>query len=220
MKTYADKLSWTMPLIEKFLQDRTPNPIIISLYNIWELDYVPISYITRLRNAAVKLTDTKSIEIKKALIRTLADYYEDNEEARRILDEQALQFYIDATYDPHEKVRDWAFFELWTSVENLNTAASQAFIAGFDRESPTSEAHVEAAIGMARMGLEYERLVPVILENLAKEGCGTGWIDAAEEVHTADVLLAVKALYKRIISFDQNDDRLDKLERLLRDWND
>jgi hypothetical protein len=220
MKAYADKLSWTLPLIEKFLGDKAQNPIVVSLYNIWELEYVPKSTIAKLRKAAVKLTDTKFLETKRSLVRTLVDYYPSDEEARSILDDQALQFYVNSTYDPNEQVRDWALFELHLRVGNLNDAAAKAFLTAFDRESPESEAHVEAAIGMARMGLKYERLIPVILDNLAKDSCGTGWLDAAEYASNEEILLALIDLYKRIVNIDSEDTRLDKLEILLYYWND
>ncbi len=70
------------------------------------------------------------------------------------------------------------------------------------------------------MGLEYDRIEQLTVDNLSKDGCGTGWIDAAEQLHSSECLARLVDLYERIIESDQNDYRLQNLEIVLSDWND
>ncbi len=219
IQNYARRLSWTVPLIKAFILDKAEQPVLISLYNIWEMEYAKPTEIALLRDAALSVTKLRSIEIRKALVRTLADYYFDNDKALHLLDKPALQFYIDATYDSDEQIRDWALFELHTSVENLNDQAAKAFLDAFDRESPESDAYMEAAIGMARMRLEYNHLKPVILDNLSQTYCGSGWFDIAEYMHTEEIFKALNELHDKIYKYDANDRRLPSLKEILEMWD-
>lgn len=220
MRQYAQNLSWTIPLIKKFILDKAEGPVVISLYNIWKMDYAQPEQVKLIRDAVLSITKHKSLEVRKAIVRTLSDYYPSNDEALRTLDKWALQFYIDATYDADEQLRDWALYELWSSVENLNNNAATAFTEAFNRESPESEAYIESVVGMARMGLQYDRIEHLTVANLSQDGCGTGWIDSAEQLHSSECLAKLVDLYERIIGSDHNDYRLQKLEIVLIDWND
>jgi hypothetical protein len=220
MQAYARSLSWTIPLIKSFILDKATYPVIKSLYDIWEMKYASNQEIELIRDSVLSIVGHKSSEVRKNIVRTLVDYYPINDEALHILDKRALEFYINSSYDSDEQIRDWSLFVLSSSIENVNDETAKAFIAAFNRESQQSEAYVEALVGLARMGLEYERILPLITINLSNEGCGTGWIDAAEQVHSGELLEGIIEMYERITKIDQDDNRLQSLEIALRDWND
>jgi hypothetical protein len=218
-QNYARSLSWTIPLIKDFILGRATQPLLISLYTIWEMEYAKPTEIASLRDAVLSIAKHNSVEVRKALIRTLANYYPDNGEALHILDEQAFQFYIDATYDSNEQVRDWALFELHTSIEDHSRKAAHAFAAAFERESPESEAYVEAVVGMAKLGLQYDKLTAVIMDSLSQEHCGTGWFDAADYVHSEEMRTALSGLRDKISQTNREDERLPLLNDILNNWN-
>ena len=215
---HAKSLRWTIPIIKSLLKDRAIKPLDEALYIIWEMENAPKQSMNQLKILALRHTHHASPDIRYSLVRTLYCYYPTDKQSQYILDD-ALMFYIDSTYDSCEKVRDWACFELWLSIANLNEEVAKAFQDAINRESPISDVYAEAVIGAARLGLNRERIDAIICDNLDEKDFGTAWIDAVEQSGSGKCLESLVKAYSKILKADSKDYRLEAIENAFEDWN-
>jgi hypothetical protein len=218
---YVATIVWTLPIVERLLNDQTVKVLSMALYILQDVTAIPQEQIKTLRDIAIMHANHPSAQIRLAIVRVLYECYPKTDNARHVLDEAALQFYVDSTYDPNEQVRDWACFELWLSVENLTDRTGRAFLDAVQRESPESEVYMEAVIGLARVGIDPENTDRCIIERLADpESCTKGWVDAAEQSHSDVCRARLIDLRNAVIVANRNDTLLDAIECALANWDE
>ena len=217
-RLHANDLAWTLPLLDQLLSDKLVGPVEITLRIAPAVRAAGDEAVAMFRRHLLTLGNSQSAAIRLLVVRYLTVLYPNNDDALSLLDDEGLALLINATYDPAEKIRDWACFELWLGVENLDERAEKAFNDAFIREDPTRDVHMEAIIGLARLG--DERMTPLICNNLARHNFGPGWVDAVEQSRQADCLLALINAYETLVVDYPNDHMIETIERVLMDWND
>jgi len=213
VKKYISALAWTVPTLELLLKDRAVGPTELAVMALSQMEPASSRMHRTLRPLAVHIMQHSSASVRVQAVQNVYYLYPYGDDGV-ILDEAALAAMIAATYDSSEKVRDWAIFTLHNNVQSNDPRVEKAFRDAFHREDPDSDAYMEAVNGLVVQGGEGE-VVEVICQNLKREDCGTGWLDAANACKSKKCHEAMKDMKARLTKSNPKDRRLDYLKTLL-----
>lgn len=215
---YSKRFAWTFPIVHRLLHDTCVGPIVQAVYAVRELSEIAEQNGDEFRNECIALCGHPSTHIRLSVVSMLTDIFPSNDEARHMLSSAALDCLIKATYDPVEKVRDWACFVLWLGVGNTSQKVEKALIDAMNREDPYSDVYMEAVIGLAGYG--NEKALRITCAQFMDDNVGNGWCDAVEQSDAGDCLLALIAAYEKFLQVNPHDSRLPFMESVIEDWND
>lgn len=165
MQKYARDLDWTLPILERLLEDKCSGPVELAIRVASEMDYASPHVLEIYRPHVLNASKSKFSDVRLAAVQHLAFLYPNNDQALHVLDELAMDCLIASTKDLDINVRDWACFVLWLYVDNLDEGANNAFRERIEKEHSDSEVYMEAVIGMARLTGDLE-VGKIIRKNL------------------------------------------------------
>ncbi|HUC20666.1 MAG TPA: hypothetical protein VMR98_04190 [Candidatus Polarisedimenticolaceae bacterium] len=218
-REHAAKLDWTFPVLARLFADKRLGPVEWAILVASEIEHASEQRIKEYRAHLLRASKSRFSDLRLEVVRRLYNLYPSNDDGRHTLDQPAMDFMISSTKDPDIRVRDWACFELWLCVENLDERAEQAFRRVIRKEHPDSDVYLEAVTGLARMtgGKDVE---DIIRANLERDDFGKGWMDAAEQSHSTESLDALLQAHRRLTAEDPSDNRIGAIEDVLEAWND